>query len=341
VNEPELVLKELMIDFKKDWSSIKGLAYKKNRKIIINGLHEPINDLDDLPFPARDKLPNNIYRMVLTGNLPFATVVPSRGCPYGCTYCRVGLPWGKAIKKRSVKNVISELKEIKNKYNIDNVVFMADTFTIDKKWVMELCNCMIKEDLKINWLCNSRIDTIDEEMAILMKKAGNSLISFGVESGSQKILDNVKKGVDLSYAKKAVQITKKAGIKVFCYFIFGLPGETKKTMAETLALAKSLDPDFANFHIATPYPGTELFSYAKNNGLLVNEDFDLYDQTGNHAVMRTEELNAEDIVRFRKHAMKSFYLNHRRILKNIRQVKNLSDLVKKSKIALRIATGQA
>ncbi len=340
INEPEWTFKELLEKIEEDWSTIKGIGYKKKGKAVINGLRVMKDNLDELPLPARHLLPNKKYRMVLTNNEPFATIVPSRGCPYSCIYCRVGYPWGKRFRKRSVENVYREMAEVKNKFSINNIVFMADTFTLDKIWVLDLCKKIVDEKLQVNWFCNSRIDSIDKEMAHAMKEAGCSLVSFGVESGNQEILNRAKKNVDLNKAKYAIKVTQDAGIRAFAYFIIGLPGETNESIKKTIKFAKSLNPDYVNFHIATPHPGTELQEMAEKNGWIMDYDYEHYDQSGNYSVMRNENLSAEEIYKAQKKAMKDYYLRPTQVIKQISRVRKPKDLVDMVKIGLKVVRGQ-
>ncbi len=339
VNEPELTFEDLLNNFLGNWNNIPGLAFRLNSTIKINKLRPLVENLDILPFPARHLLPNQKYRMVLTNNEVFATVVSSRGCPHSCIYCRVGYPWGKRFRKRSVNNVVEEIKEIKTKFGIKNIVFMADTFTIDKNWVINFCDKLIKENLKMNWLCNSRIDTIDEEMLKKMKEAGCSLISFGIESGSQDILNKAKKKLDIRKAENAIKITKNAGVKTFAYFVVGLPGETKQTIKKTIKFAKKLDPDYVNFHIATPHPGTELYDIAKKNNWIVDTNYEHYDQSGNYSVMRNKDLTAEQILLAQKSAMRNFYFRPKYIIKQLSKLKKPKDIIELGKIGVQIFMG--
>ncbi len=334
LNEPELTFSELL--YEKNKSKIRGIGYKKGAKIIINPHRGLSGNLDELPFPARNLLPNEKYRMVLTNNEPFATVVPSRGCPHQCIYCRVGYPWGKKFRQRTVANVISEIEEILDWHKIRNIVFMADTFTLDKDWILEFCSTIAEKDLDFTWLCNSRVDTLDEEMIIAMKQAGCTTISFGVESASQKILDRAKKNLDITKAKAVFFLVKKHGIKSFAYFVIGLPGETKDTVKETISFSKELDPDYVNFHIATPHPGTELHKMAVKNNWIQDYDYDHYDQSGNYSVMSNEELSAADILKAQKRAMREFYFRPKIFARQLSRIKTKDHLLSVAKIGLSI-----
>lgn len=299
-----------------NWQNIPGLGYRSNEKIYINQPREFIDYLDTLPFPARELLPNYAYRMPFFGKEPFVTVIPSRGCPYQCIFCRAGKVWGRKIRLRSVKNVLSEIEHITSDLKINNIVFMTDALTLDKKWLIQLCNEIIERKLAINWIANSRVDSVDKEMLLLMKKAGCKLISYGVESGNQSILDRAKKRIRLEQSEQAIRWTKEAGIIAFAYFILGLPGENWDTIHQTIDFAIKLDPDYVNFHIATPFPGTELYELAKKNNWLITDDWSKFEEQGS-AVLNTEYLTAEELIKAQKIAMRKFYMRPRRLFKEL------------------------
>ena len=333
VNECEYTLKELLKKINLSWAGIKGLCYKKNGVIMCNEYRPLIENLDELPFPARHLLPK--YTTPLSAGLPFATIIPSRGCSYQCIFCRAGNVWGEKVRMRSTESVFSEIKKIVDDFGIMNIGFMADTFTINKKWTIDLCNKMIDAGLNINWVCNSRVDTVDEEMLHIMKKAGCSVISYGVESGDQNILNRSKKGITLDQSRKAILLTKKAGILSFAYFIIGLPGETWKSANRAINFAIELDSDYAIFHIATPFPGTEFYEIAKENGWLVTSDWEKFEEEGS-AVISTNNLSADDLVKLQKKAMNKFYLRPTYIIKQLTKIRSVYDIRTKIKAGLSI-----
>lgn len=336
VNEVEYTLLDLINNINDSWKKIKGLCYKK--KIIkCNTKRIPVKNLDTLPFPTRNLLPNNKYRMVLTRGKPFATIISSRGCPYKCTFCRTGSVWGDKTRHRSPENIVSEIMNIKKQFGINYFVFMTDTFTVNKKWVIELCNKIIQINKGIKWLCNSRVDTIDKEMLIKMKQAGCISISYGIESGSQKILDLSRKNIKIQDSISAVKMTKEVGISVFAYFILGLPGETKETINQTISFASNLDPEYANFHIATPFPGTEFYKAAIKNKWLVSEDWNQFEEEGS-AVISTENISSQELVEAQKKAMRKFYLRPNKIIKTASDIKNLKDLESKIITGLKLVS---
>ena len=331
INEAEGILYEVLQKWGK-WEEIRGLAFRRNGEITRTSPFPYIENLDRLPFPARHLLPNDKYRMPFFENEPYATVIPTRGCPWRCTFCRAGKVWGRRIRTRSPENVISEIEHIQNDLDISNIVFMTDSLTLDKEWANFFFDALLHWHLKFRWICNSRVDAVNPEMLAKMKEAGCILISYGVESGSQKILDATRKKITLDDSRNAVKWTREAGILTMAYFIVGLPGETRETIEHTIQFARELDPDYVNFHVATPFPGTELYDLAKEQNWLVTHDWSQYEEEGS-AVMRTEALSAEELVAHQRLAMRRFYLRPKIILREILRVRNLGQLRSKCRAA--------
>ncbi|RME50220.1 MAG: radical SAM protein, partial [Caldilineae bacterium] len=247
-----------------DLSAIKGLAWRQAGEIRLNPDRPFIPNLDDIPLPMHHLLPLNEYRMPLIKG-PYAFVVPSRGCPAGCKYCIKHVSYNYAVRLRSPENVMEELWALK-KLGINNVMMYADLFTVNREQVVGICKAMIEENIQMKWMCNSRVDYVDEEMLSLMGQAGCHMISWGIESGSEEILKRARKGASPAKAERALQWARKAGIKNFGYFIIGLPGETEETIRQTIAFSKKLPLNVAIFHIAAPYPGTPFFYDVVENG---------------------------------------------------------------------------
>lgn len=324
--EPEITFKELINTLesnKKRFSKIKGLAFKKSNKIFINPKRPFIKNLDKLPLPRHDLLPIEKYTFPFMAS-GFTFVVASRGCPYSCSFCRQPIMWNCIVRQRSPENIIKELKFLK-KFGVKEFLLSTDTFTLKKAVVKKVCKLMIKEKLNLKWACNSRVDTIDQEMAQWMKKAGCWMIALGLESGSNKILQLCNKKTTLTQGKKAVKIITNAGIKVYGYFIIGLPGETKKTIRRTIDFAKSLPITFAIFHIASPYPGTKFYEIAKERGWLTSEKWEDADQ-GNSSPVDYPQLSGKEIIQGIKRAYKEFYLRPKAIWRILYSVKNIKDL---------------
>ncbi len=247
-----------------DFSVIKGLGWRSDGKPAITPDRPFISNLDDLPLPMHELLPLDKYRMPIIKG-PYAFVVPSRGCTAGCKYCIKHVSYNYTVRLRSAENIMAELRHLK-KLGIDNIMFYADLFTVNRQQVMDICHAMIDENINMQWMCNSRVDYVDEEMLRTMARAGCHMISWGIESGSAEILKRARKGADPAKAERALTWAKQAGIKNFGYFIIGLPGETVETIKQTIAFSKKLPLNVAIFHIAAPYPGTPFFYEVVENG---------------------------------------------------------------------------
>jgi anaerobic magnesium-protoporphyrin IX monomethyl ester cyclase len=247
-----------------DLSAIKGLVWRRNGEIVMNSARPFVADLDDLPLPMHELLPWQQYRMPMLKG-PFTFIVPSRGCPAGCTYCIKHVTYQYSVRARSPENVMQELWKLK-KLGLNNVHMYADLFTVDRDQVMGLCKRMIEENIGLRWTCNSRVDFVDEELLQRMGKAGCHLIAWGLESGNAEIPKHARKGTDPAKAAESLAAAKRAGIKTWGYFIIGLPGETEHTIRQTIDFAKKMPLDIALFHIAAPYPGTPFFFEVLKNG---------------------------------------------------------------------------
>ena len=324
----EVVIKDV---FSKELENVGGITYRKGSKIIINQDPIPIKDYDSLPLPAYDLLPNlNPYFINTPIGKPFTIIYSSRGCPFQCIYCTVA---GTTTRMRSEKSILEEIKFLKEKYKIKTVSFFDETFTINRKRVIEICKGLL--GMNITWYCNTRANLVDLELLKLMKKSGCKGISYGIESGSEKILKNVSKGITVEQQAEGIKLAKKAGIKVYCSFIFGLPGENKETIKETITFVKKTLPTSAQFNVAVPYPGTKLYETAKENGWINRLDWrSLYQDK---SLMSLDQLTSKDLDKARKNAYKSLYFNPHWVIQNIFHVtKNPSDFTIASKYFIKI-----
>lgn len=306
-NEPEYSIRKLVncLNDKKAIHEIKGISFRTSKdQIKHNPDREYIRNPDELPEPAWQLIDINRYRLPIT-NKKYLIIAPFRGCPFKCTFCTAQTYYSNQLRKRSVDVVLTEIKHNMEKYHIQDFFFWADTFTVNKKYVTELCNKIINSNLNIRWTCNARVDTVDESMFNVMAKAGCWMVSFGIESGNQEILDGVKKGIKIEQAFTAVTAARKAGIKTVGHFILGLPGETHETIEETIAFSRKLGLDFAQFYCAVPFPGSKLYDEAISNHWLSDTDWQHFSQ--NSAIMNFPEITAEEVNEYRKKAASSFY----------------------------------
>ena len=320
IGEAEFTLKEILEGVPNN--EILGSCYRENFQPIKNEKRPFIENLDELPFPARHLVDNSIYRRPDNGKVQ-AVVKVARGCPFHCFFCLATPVSGAKVRKRSPENIVAELKECVEKYNIRNFLFWSDIFNLDREWTLELCKKIIESGLKITWSSNTRADTMDDEMAKMMYKSGCRLVSIGVESGSQKMLDKIGKKITLYNIRNTVKILKKNKIKIYNYFVIGLPWETEETVEETIKFAIELDSNFISFYTATPLPGTKYFAYAMLNKLVEgNLDFR---SAYYEPVVRSESLSKERIFELHKQAVKRFYLRPKFILKTLLSLRSVAE----------------
>jgi len=296
----------LAIVQKNPWSKIKGLSFKRGKKIIHNPDRPLLRDLDKLPFVSKiykRDLPIDSYHLPFCLH-PYIAIYTARGCPNFCTFCLWPQTFtGRNYRKRSVKNVIEEVKWIKkNLPQIKEIFFDDDTFTINKRWVEKFCQAI--KSLKITWSVNARAD-LPYQLLKKMKEAGCRVLVIGYESGDPKILKNIKKGVTIAQMKKFTKDAKKADLMIHGTFVIGLPGETKRTVEKTYRFACDLDPDTIQVTIATPLPGTELYGYCQKHRFLKEKP--LVDKTGYQApIISYPHLSAQEI----KDAVEKFHLRY-------------------------------
>lgn len=324
--EPEITCLELAkhIAQQQDLTTVDGVSFKKGQEIYHNQERSFISDLNELPFPDRSLIDNKRYTLPIV-NKPYTLIIPSRGCPYQCIFCTAHLYYGHKLRKRNPENIVSEIEEIIDKYGIKYITMWSDTFTLDRNFVLEICQQIKSKKLIFSWMCNSRVDKIDRQLLKVMHSAGCIGISYGVESGNQEILDNIKKDVSVNDIKNAFLWTRQAGIESMAHIIFGLPGESEETIKETINLVKFLQPDYAQFYCAIPFPGTEFYHLAKNNNWLVTKDWSKYEL--NQAIVETPLLKKEILAQKRIVAYRQFYLRPQYILGRLKKINSLPALI--------------
>ena len=269
--------------------NIDGITYREDGEIIKNPDRKLIENLDELPFPAKHLVPVSKYRAYKTG----CAMMTGRGCPYNCTFCVGNKMVGRKPRFRDIKLCIDELEEIVYNYGFDIVNVVDDLLTINHKRVFAFCDEIISRGIKVQWTAFSRVDTVTKELLSKMKEAGCIFILYGVESGNQRILDLSKKRTTLEKIRKGVALSNEVGIVTLSSFILGLPGETEETVRESLKFGKSLG-NWYGFHILTPYPGTEIREKAEELGLkILHNDWLRYD--ANQAITETKDVSAEYI----------------------------------------------
>lgn len=321
LGEAENTLKDILDN--KPKNNILGIYYKENDEVKFTGKRPFIEDLDSLPFPARHLVNNNIYRRP-DNNKVQATIKVSRGCPFHCFFCLATPVSGAKVRRRSPENIVAEIRECVEKYNIKNFLFWSDIFNIDKDWTMKLCQAIIDSGLKITWSANTRADTADYEMAKMMYKSGCRLVSIGVESGSQYMLEKMGKKITLNDVRRTVKVFKKAKIRIYNYFVIGLPWETEETVEETIKFAIELNSDFISFYTATPLPGSRFYDYALEHNLFDKETS--FENAYYYPAVNTHNLTRERVFELHKAAVKRFYLRPLYILKMLFRIRSFEEV---------------
>ncbi|MCS7114305.1 MAG: radical SAM protein [Nitrososphaerota archaeon] len=287
---------------KRKLSNVEGITLRENGKIIRTPERPLIQNLDALPYPAYHLFPMDSYRIYGNKIMP---IITSRGCPFQCSFCVTSRMVGKKFRARSPENVVDELEWLVKEHDADAVCFYDDTLTLDKKRIIEICNIIRKRKINVVWDCQTRVDQISLEVLEGMAKAGCQLVSFGVESGSNKVLGKIGKGTTVEQNKKAVMLAKKVGLLVAVSVIIGYPGETVETVNETLKFLWETKPDDVYICFATPYPGTKLRKMIKDMGWEISNDWSKYDTLT--PVFKNPELPDEYMVRLRENFYNKYY----------------------------------
>lgn len=310
---------------------IPGLVWKDDKNKTIVNSQSFIEDLDSLGFPAWDLMPPNNYPLSPHGaffkNYPIAPVIITRGCPFSCTYCSGPIISGRKIRKRSLHSVLSEIKELYHRYGIREIHIEDDNFTFDRNLVLEFCRGLRENNLNITWTCPNgvRLDTLDEFLVNTMKESGLYSISVGVESGSDKILKDMKKNLTTDKIKEKINLLKKAGLEVSGFFILGYPTETKEDILKTIEFAKSLGLKRAGFSAFKPFPGTEITKLLLGRKE-ISELEDLNKYVLSQVVYSPPGISKKELKNLRQLALRKFYLRPGIIFKMILEIKNLKHL---------------
>ncbi|MBN1353342.1 MAG: cobalamin-dependent protein [Candidatus Omnitrophica bacterium] len=321
----------------RDMRGIKGIIFRASNDIIKNPSRPFIENLDTVPAPARNLVRLERYYDVFTARSRFATVVTSRGCPYKCVYCdrtnRMGHRW------RSFPNarIVEEIKELKDFYKIDEIMFFDDEFVTDPHKTMELCEMISGSGLDVVWECRARVDVVTPGLLKAMKKAGCYRIRYGFESGDDGILGVLKKDITVKQSLACAEMTKDAGIEIFGYFMLGCPSETDKTMEKTLKLALEIDPEFAVFSKVMLIPGSQLFDWAVSKKLVAPDYWDRFfaGNAGNRTpTISTKDLPEERVDAFIRMANKKFYSRPGFIMKKLSKIRGISQLTRQARMGI-------
>ncbi len=327
IGEAEFAMENLVnaLERKNSLVGITGVICRDGNSFHIGPPALRIENLDEIPFPARHLI--NIYDYIPAleqyKRLPVTNMITTRGCPYKCIFCSSG---NTKAYFRSPQNVLEEMKILIEDFKIKDITFWDDTFTLNKKRVLELMELIKNQKWDIVWACNSRVNTLDRELLESMSSAGCWKIFFGVESMNQKQLNTIKKGVLVPQIHAAIKGCKEFGIESECSFIFGIPGETYPEALENIEEIKKLDPDYAKFFPMTPLPGTEFDSIAVSTGTII--DADLSRRTENQVVYVPNSMKPEELQSLLRKAYREFYFRPSYVAKRLFKLRSFLDIKK-------------
>ena len=308
---------------------VAGIAYRENGTVRFTKPRGFIQDLDSLPYPARHLLPPlSDYKPTPASyrKLPLAHLITTRGCPYQCTFCDRSI-FGSKYRTRSVENVMGEIEELVEKYEVREIKFFDDIFTLNRKRVFEICKEFKERKIDLGWSCLTRVDTISREMLTAMKGAGCWQVLFGLESGDPRMLSLLKKGSTVKKNERAVKLAHELGLSVRADFIVGTPRETLESMEKTVRFAIRMNMDFAHFNKFTPYPGTELYRNLTKEGYEFDFTSRSCSQLDHSYIMYTPKgMTEKEFREFVDTAYKRYYLRPKYILKQMGQLQSFTDI---------------
>ncbi len=347
MGEGELTLHELLQACDSEdpeFGAINGLVWRdKAGGIRRNDKRELIQDIDSLPFPARDLVDMDQYRLhsYIDFGTKSATMVTSRGCPYKCAFCSSWLTMGARYRFRSVESIMAEIRELVAS-GVDHIVFEDDTMALKRSRIEAICDAMIAMPDRPTWYCLTRVDTMDYELAKKFRDAGCKMVNFGIESGSAEVLKLIGKKISLDRAVEAIAACRKAGLRTQCSFIVGFPIDTENTMAMTYDIAKKIDPTIAIFFPLTPYPGTRMFDEFLDKALIPKsvEDWHSYIMTDNKSgISLNTKYTGEQIKAIANKYNRKFFLRPLHVLRMLKTVHSPTELLRLARGALFLTSG--
>jgi len=305
-------------------AGIRGLSHKAiaGAEPVCEADRDQIADLDSLPFPAYHLLPKlgryGNPQPLLSRRSPAAPIFTSRGCPYGCPFCYKGV-FGRTWRARSPENVVAEWEFLVRQLKVKEIAVQDDVFNLDVPRAIRICRLVRERGVTVPWSTPNglRADCVSEELFSAMRESGCERVAFGVESGSQRMLDSMEKGLTLEQIENAFRLARKAGLATMAFFMFGNLGETRVTVEETIRFAIRLNPDWAQFTVAAPYPGTRLYEIVRSDGRLLVGDWAQYGHYTRKAFFEMGQVGEMLVLNAMKDAYRRFYLRPSYILRQL------------------------
>ncbi|MBI4619759.1 MAG: radical SAM protein [Desulfobacterales bacterium] len=332
IGEGEETMLELCNTMKEGASGledIKGLMLRKDGAFYRTPPRPLIQELDNIPFPARDLINLDIYRpqVHLYRGRKSATMITSRGCPAKCTFCATEVTMGTRFRSHSPEYVVSEIEHLVNDHGVQDIIIVDDTFTINSSRVKKICRLMLEKNLDVGWFCFARVNNVSHELFSLMKEAGCFSVFFGVESGDEQVLKNIKKGATLEQSRNAMRIANQLGLKTMAGFMIGNPGDNHHTITKTIDFALELNPIIGSFNIMTPFPGTEEYYRNLEDNPSEMMNWDNYVPKGVTPLIRLENLSKTDLQRYISKAYIKFYLRPSQIYRIIKNLSSFAEFI--------------
>ncbi len=329
IGEGEFTMLEIaqnLADKNRNFSAVKGIYWKKDKSIIINPARELLTDLDRLPLPDWDLFDRKNYHRDI------ATPIASRGCPYNCINCMPALnKIAGSYRRRSVTNVVAELNYLKKQYGINHIFFQDNDLSVNRKWLIELCDQLIKRQMQIRWHALCRVNTLDQYVLHRMKQAGCVHINIGAESGSQRVINLLNKKIDLKQVHRVIDWCNRESIETTVFFMIGIPGETLEEMRKTINFAAHLKADDLMISVAQPVPHTKFEKICLDNQWLLTDnpdDFDTPDETGGMKCwIQTDQWGPKDVQKLKREAREIFHAQGWREIDNKFLFRNFSSIL--------------
>ncbi|MCL4455824.1 MAG: B12-binding domain-containing radical SAM protein [Nitrospirae bacterium] len=327
IGEGEKTMLELANAYQDNSSieNINGIAYKNDNKVIRNENRPYIEDLDSIPFPARDLIPQDIFvpNMHNARYRNCSTILTSRGCPFNCSFCAARIVSGKKYRMHSAEYVLEEMQMLKRDYKARQLIITDDTFTLNHARLEKICRGMIDKKLDLAWFCFSQVTTVDRDILSLMKKAGCYSIGFGIESADEAILQKMGKPIAPEKAKETVRMANSLGIKTQAFYILGSYGETKEQMDRTIKFSQEVNATLAFYNMLVPFPGTKDFDYFFSTMPLKDIEWDKFVAVGKECVLKNSNVSSEQIKRLIGKANMLYYMHPLRLLNVLHHIKTV------------------
>ncbi len=309
-----------------DLSTVRGIAFRREGGVTVTPPRPFVEDLDSLPIPAYDLLPDlaRLYRPAAHNfkRLPSTSMITSRGCPGRCIFCDLKT-FGNRCRRNSIPYTMRVVERLISDFGIRDVRIPDDTFVIDRAHVLSFCGEIVRRGLDISWSCQARVNLVDPELLRAMRRAGCWQVDYGIESGSRKILETLRKGITPAQALRALRWTRDAGIQAKGYFMIGSPGETPETIRETIAFARKAALDSFQVSFFTPFPGSPVYDEIARHGVLEEKwgSMSIW-----NPVFVPHGMTKGQLVDASRRALRSFYLRPRTILRYLTRIRTMGGL---------------